>query len=80
MMRNPEAPPIRMLVLTLTGQCNFRCRYCYASEQEKRFMSVRTAVEAVRLAEKGRRVFYSSVHGRGASFEFSSDPRRCTVL
>lgn len=57
MMRNPEAPPIRMLVLTLTGECNFRCRYCYASEQEKRFMSVRTAVEAVRLAEKGGAFF-----------------------
>ena len=24
---------IKMLVLSLTGQCNFACRYCYAAEQ-----------------------------------------------
>ena len=31
---------IKMLVLSLTGQCNFACRYCYAAEHERSMMSV----------------------------------------
>ena len=43
-------PPIRMLVLTLTGRCNFACRYCYASDVDAVDMDEETAVEAVMMA------------------------------
>ena len=42
-----EIPPIRMLVLTLTGRCNFKCLYCYASEQDPIDMTEETAIAAV---------------------------------
>ena len=38
---------IKMLVLSLTGQCNFACRYCYAAEHERSMMSPETALAAV---------------------------------
>ena len=41
---------IKMLVLSLTGQCNFACRYCYAAEHDRSMMSPETALAAVRLA------------------------------
>ena len=44
-------PKIKNLVLSLTGQCNFACRYCYAAEHNKEMMSVETALAAVKLAE-----------------------------
>ncbi len=43
-------PKIKNLVLSLTGQCNFACRYCYAAEHNKEMMSVETALAAVKLA------------------------------
>ena len=43
-------PKIKNLVLSLTGQCNFACRYCYAAEHNKEMMSVETALAAVNLA------------------------------
>lgn len=43
-------PPIRMLVLTLTGRCNFHCQYCYASEQDQIDMTEETALAAVQMA------------------------------
>ena len=43
-------PPIRMLVLTLTGKCNFACRYCYAADVDQVDMDDDTAIEAVHLA------------------------------
>lgn len=51
-----DLPPIRMLVLTLTGRCNFKCQYCYASEQEQVDMERETALSAVKMAgESGER-------------------------
>ncbi len=51
-----EIPPIRMLVLTLTGRCNFTCRYCYAAEVDQVDMAEETAIQAVHLAgESGSR-------------------------
>ena len=41
---------IKMLVLSLTGQCNFSCRYCYASEHDRGMMSFETAAKAIDLA------------------------------
>ena len=43
-------PKIKNLVLSLTGQCNFACRYCYAAEHNKGMMSVETALAAVKMA------------------------------
>ena len=43
-------PKIKNLVLSLTGQCNFACRYCYAAEHNTQKMSEETALAAVRLA------------------------------
>ena len=48
MMMN-SMPPIRMLVLTLTGRCNFACRYCYASDVDAVDMDEDTAVKAVMI-------------------------------
>ena len=44
---------IKMLVLSLTGQCNFACRYCYAAEHDRSMMSAETALAAVKLAADG---------------------------
>jgi uncharacterized protein len=39
-----------MLILGLTGQCNFACSYCYAHEQPKPRMELDTAVKAIDIA------------------------------
>lgn len=55
-MTTTEMPPIRMLVLTLTGHCNFACHYCYAAEVDQVDMEEETAMKALRLAgESGTR-------------------------
>lgn len=41
---------INLLVLSLTGECNFACVYCYASEHATAKMSIETAIAAVKLA------------------------------
>ena len=41
---------IKMLVLSLTGKCNFSCVYCYAVDHNQNEMSLKTAVKAVNLA------------------------------
>lgn len=43
-------PKIKMLVLSLTGECNFACKYCYASEHESSMLKVDDALKAVDLA------------------------------
>ena len=45
-----KIPRIKMLGLSLTGQCNFACRYCYAAEHAGGRMSVETALRAVKMA------------------------------
>lgn len=44
--------PIRQIVLSLTGECNFDCSYCYASEQAKDYLSPTQAVKTVELVLK----------------------------
>lgn len=39
-----------MMVLSLTGNCNLACRYCYASEQDRNTMTWETARRAIDLA------------------------------
>ena len=41
---------LRMLVLSLTGDCNLACRYCYAAGQVPRTMAWETARRAIDLA------------------------------
>lgn len=43
-------PKIKMLVLSLTGQCNFACKYCYAAEHDGSMLKVDDAIKAVNLA------------------------------
>lgn len=45
--------PLRMMVLSLTGNCNLACRYCYASEQDRNTMTWETARRAIDLAAAG---------------------------
>lgn len=42
-------PNIKMLALSLTGRCNFACRYCYAAEHDQSDMSLDTALAALQL-------------------------------
>ena len=43
-------PKIKMLVLSLTGLCNFDCKYCYAAEHDGSMLKVDDAIKAVNLA------------------------------
>ena len=54
---------IKMLVLSLTGQCNFACRYCYAAEHDRSMMSPETALAAVKLAADGGERFVIQFSG-----------------
>jgi uncharacterized protein len=38
---------LKMLVMSLTGECNLRCRYCYAAAQDRSFMTWETARRAI---------------------------------
>jgi uncharacterized protein len=38
------------LVLSLTGSCNFACKYCYAAHHLRQMMSLTTALKAIKLA------------------------------
>ena len=40
---------IKMLALSLTGECNFVCKYCYASEHDRSKMTIDTAIKALKL-------------------------------
>ena len=54
---------IKMLVLSLTGQCNFACRYCYAAGHDRSMMSPETALAAVKLAADGGERFVIQFSG-----------------
>lgn len=45
-----KTKPIRLLGLSLTGRCNYACRYCYAHEHPGGKMTIETALKAVELA------------------------------
>lgn len=47
-----ERKPLKQVVLSLTGQCNFACRYCYASEHSKTMLTPELACAAVALVAK----------------------------
>lgn len=49
--------PIRLLGLSLTGRCNYSCRYCYANEHHGGKMTAETALKAVALAAESGEPF-----------------------
>lgn len=54
---------IKNLVLSLTGKCNFACKYCYASEHDKGMMSQETALAAVKLTAQSGEKFIIQFSG-----------------
>ena len=55
-----NTPKIKMLVLSLTGQCNFACKYCYAAEHDGSMLKVDDAIKAVNLAAAEKNLLFSS--------------------
>ena len=54
---------IKMLILGLTGDCNFACTYCYASEQPQEMMTESTARTAIDLAAADGEPFILQLSG-----------------
>lgn len=54
---NHSGKTVKMLVLGLTGQCNFACKYCYAHQHPQAVMRLETAVKAIDLAGAGGKPF-----------------------
>ena len=50
-------PIIRNLILSLTGKCNYKCVYCYASCHPEQEMTVETALRAADIAGSSGRTF-----------------------
>ncbi len=57
------ASKIKMLALSLTGRCNFACRYCYAAGHNPGKMTPETAIAALRLAADGGEHFVLQFSG-----------------
>ena len=53
----------KLLVLALTGDCNFACRYCYAAEMRRETMNFETARRAISLAAAGASPFVLQFSG-----------------
>ena len=41
---------IKMLVLSLTGQCNYACKYCYAAYHDAHYLTSENAIKALEIA------------------------------
>ncbi|CQR74504.1 hypothetical protein SOV_26120 [Sporomusa ovata DSM 2662] len=54
---------VKMLILSLTGQCNFACKYCYAHEHPAESMTAATAIAAVELAAADGQAFVLQFSG-----------------
>ena len=52
-----DKPVIRNLILSLTGQCNYACKYCYAAYHPEKGMPVDTALKAVDMAGESGQPF-----------------------
>ncbi len=52
-----------MLILGLTGQCNFACKYCYAHDHPAESMTADTGFAAVELAAAGGQPFVLQFSG-----------------
>lgn len=58
-----EMAPLKMLGLIVTGDCNFRCVYCYASEHKKDHMDFSTAKKALDIAAQSGAAFTLQLTG-----------------
>lgn len=67
-----EKPKIKMLVLSLTGKCNFACRYCYAAEHDRSMMTETIALAAVRLAAASGEKFVIQFSGGEPLLNFAT--------
>lgn len=54
---------LRMLILSLTGQCNFACKYCYAHEHPADIMDAATGIAAVEMAAADGQAFVLQFSG-----------------
>ncbi|MBQ9636081.1 MAG: radical SAM protein [Acidaminococcaceae bacterium] len=66
-----EKPVIRNLILSLTGQCNYACAYCYAACHPAGRMPVETALQAVDLAGESGQPFILQFTGGEPLLAFS---------
>lgn len=64
--------PLKMLVLSLTGLCNFNCAYCYAAEHAQDFMDADIALQAIDLAAAGKEPFVLQFSGGEPLLAFST--------
>lgn len=65
-------PKIKMLVLSLTGKCNFACRYCYAAEHDRSMMTENIALAAVDMAAASGEKFVIQFSGGEPLLNFSA--------
>ena len=63
-------PVIRNLILSLTGHCNYACKYCYAAYHPEKRMSADIAVKAVHMAGESGRPFILQFTGGEPLLEF----------
>ena len=54
---------IKMLVLSLTGSCNYACRYCYAAKHDDSLMTAQTASQAIDITARGGKPFILQFSG-----------------
>lgn len=54
---------LKMLVLGLTGECNFSCSYCYAHSHPHKIMDIDIAVRAVTMATESGKPFVLQFSG-----------------
>ncbi|HWQ61623.1 MAG TPA: radical SAM protein [Negativicutes bacterium] len=58
-----ETNALKMLILGLTGECNFMCSYCYADRHPQGRMSLDTATRAIAMAAGGGKPFVLQFSG-----------------
>lgn len=61
----------KLLILGLTGNCNFHCAYCYAHEQPQIHMSLATAQQAIDLVAASGQPFVLQFSGGEPLLAFS---------
>lgn len=64
-------PVIRNLILSLTGRCNYACKYCYAAYHPEMSMSADIALKAVDMAGKSGQPFILQFTGGEPLLEFA---------
>lgn len=71
---------IRMLILSITGQCNFSCTYCYASDHQKEVMDFEIAKKAIDLLAPSEMPFVLQITGGEPLLFFSQVQKIITYV